>query len=154
MRRQLFHSARRTALAALLGLVASSALATGASPLEGTWGGADSQGRTAQITIAGDKVIGVFWGEDYHDAGNLRISKNGAQLDFTIGGAKATFTRDSKRGRITVHEIDGRVISIDLKKDLRRRDDVRRLANPIKMNDRWVELCYSCRALPRMPCRR
>ncbi len=52
-----------------------------------------------------------------HDAENVRSSKNGAQLDFTIDGAKATFVRDPARGRITVHKTDGRVISIDLKKD-------------------------------------
>jgi len=101
----------------MFGLVALSALATGASPMEGTWGGADAQGRTAQITIVGNRVIGVFWRQDYHDAENVRFSKNGARLDFTIGGAKATFVRDPARGRITVHETDGRVISIDLKKD-------------------------------------
>ena len=62
-------------------------------------------------------MIGVFWGQDYHDAKNVRSSKNGAQLDFSIDGARATFVRDPNRGRITVHETDGRVISIDLKKD-------------------------------------
>jgi hypothetical protein len=118
MQRPAFYSlGRRGALAMVLGFVGSSALATGASPMEGTWGGADAQGRTAQITIVGDKVIGVFWGQDYHDAENLRISKDGARLDFTIDGAKATFTRDPARGRITVHETDGRIILIDLKKD-------------------------------------
>jgi|SRR5271166_208344 len=53
---------RRGALAALFGFVASSALATGASPMEGTWGGADAQGRTAQITIVGkaaDELVRV-----------------------------------------------------------------------------------------------
>jgi hypothetical protein len=64
---------RRGALMVLFGLVASSALATGASPMEGTWGGADAQGRTAQITIVGNQVIGVFWGQDYHDAENVRF---------------------------------------------------------------------------------
>ena len=93
---------RRGALMVLFGLVASSALATGASPMEGTWGGADAQGRTAQITIIGNRVIGVFWGQDYHDAENGRFSKNGAQLDFTIDGAKASCVRDSARGHITV----------------------------------------------------
>src|SRR5271157_1145847 len=120
MQRHVFYSlCRRAALAALFGFVASSALATGASPMEGTWGGADAQGRTAQITIVGDKVIGVFWEQDYHDAENLRSSKNGTQLDFTSDGAKATFVRNPTRGRVIVHETDGRVISIDLKKDLR-----------------------------------
>jgi hypothetical protein len=71
MQRHVFYSlCRRGALAALFGFVASSALATGASPMEGMWGDADAQGRTAQITIVG-----------------------------------------------AVHETDGRVISIDLKKD-------------------------------------
>jgi hypothetical protein len=116
-RHVLYSLGRRGALVALFGFVASSALATGASPMEGTWGGADAQGRTAQITIVGNQVIGVFWGQDYHDAENVRSSKNGAQLDFTIDGAKATFVRDPARGRITVHEPDGRVFSIDLKKD-------------------------------------
>ena len=74
-------------------------------------------GRTAQITIVGDQVIGVFWGQDYHNAENVRFSKGGTRLDFTIDGAKATFVRDPARGRITVHETDGRVISIDLEKD-------------------------------------
>ena len=108
---------RRAALTLMFGVTASSALAMGASPMEGTWGRADAQGRTAQITIVGNRVIGVFWGQDYHDAENVRFSKNGAQLDFTIDGAKATFVRDPAGGRITVHETDGRVISIDLKKD-------------------------------------
>jgi len=108
---------RRAALAALLGIAASPALATGATPMEGSWGGADARGRTAQITIVGDQVIGVYWGNDYHDAENVRFSNGGAQLDFTIDGAKATFVRDPVGGRITVHETDGRVISIDLKKD-------------------------------------
>ncbi len=85
MQRHVFHSlGQRGARAALFGFVASSALATGASPMEGTWGGADAQGRTAQITILDNQVIGVFWGQDYHDAENVRSSKNGAQLDFTI----------------------------------------------------------------------
>ncbi len=118
MQRCVFHSLRQGgALVVLFGLAVSSALATGASPMEGTWGGADAQGRTAQITIVGNQVIGVFWGQDYHDAKNIRSSKNGAQLDFRIDGAEATFVRDPARGRITVHETDGQVISIDLKKD-------------------------------------
>lgn len=108
---------RRAALGALFGVLASPALATGATPIEGTWGGADAQGRTAQVIIVGDKVIGVYWGQDYHDAENVRWSKNGAQLDFTIDGARATFVRDPVRGRITVRETDGQVISIELKKD-------------------------------------
>ena len=118
MERHAFYSfGRRGALAVLFGFVASSAMATGASPMEGTWGGADAQGRTAQITIVGNQVTGVFWGQDYHDAENVRSSKNGRQLDFTIDGAKATFVRDPAHGRITVRETNGRVISIDLKKD-------------------------------------
>jgi len=44
------------------------------------------------------QVIGVFWGQDYHDAENVRSSKNGRQLDFTIDGAKATFVRDPAHG--------------------------------------------------------
>ena len=52
MQRHGFYSlTRRAALFALFGFVASSAL--GASPMEGTWGGADAQGRTAQVTIVG-----------------------------------------------------------------------------------------------------
>ncbi len=108
---------RRVALVAVFGFVSSSVLATGGSPMEGTWGGADAQGRTAQITVVGKKVIGVFWGQDYHDAENVRFSNNGARIDFTIDGANATVVRDPTHGRITVHGIDGRVISIDLKKD-------------------------------------
>lgn len=46
-----------------------------------------------------------------------RSSKNGTQLDFTSDGAKATFVRNPTRARVIVHETDGRVISIDLKKD-------------------------------------
>jgi len=107
MRRHVFHSlSRRGALFALFGFVASSALGTGASPMEGTWGGADAQGRTAQVTI-GNQVIGVFWGSDYHDAKNVRSSKNGAQLDFTIDGAKAPFLREPNRGRIDAIQADG-----------------------------------------------
>jgi hypothetical protein len=118
MQRHVFYSLiRRGALLALFGFAASPALGTGASPMEGTWGGADAQGRTAQVTIVGNQVVGIFWGEDYHDAKNVRSSKNGARLDFSIDGANATFVRDPDRGRITVHETDGRVISIDLKKD-------------------------------------
>ena len=91
MQRDSFSSLiRRAALTLMFGVTASSALATGASPMEGTWGGADAQGRTAQITIVGNRVIGVFWGQDYHDAENVRFSKNGARLDFTIDGARAT----------------------------------------------------------------
>lgn len=119
MQRFVFYSlSRRGALLALFGFVASSVLGTGASPMEGTWGGADAQGRTAQVTIVGNQVIGVFWGEDYHDAKNLRSSKNGAQLDFTIDGAKATFVRDLNRGRITLHETNGRVNLNRLEKGL------------------------------------
>ena len=75
------------------------------------------KGGLLQVTIVGNQAIGVFWGEDYHDAKNVRSSKNGTRLEVTIDGAKATFVRDPNRGRITVHETDGRVISIDLKKD-------------------------------------
>jgi hypothetical protein len=87
MQRHVFYSlSRRGALLALFGLVASSALGTGASPMEGTWGGADAQGRTAQVTIVGNQVIGVFWGEDYHDAKNVRSSKmaRGSILPLTV----------------------------------------------------------------------
>ena len=63
----------------------------------------------------------VIWKRDNqsctYDAEYLRSSKNGTQLDFTSDGAKATFVRNPTRGRVTVHETDGRVISIDLKKD-------------------------------------
>ena len=118
MQKHVFYSlSRRGALLALFGFVASSALGTGASTMEGTWGGEDTQGRTAQVTIVGNQAIGVFWAEDYHDAKNVRSSKNGTRLEFTIDGAKATFVRDPNRGRITVRETDGRGISIDLKQD-------------------------------------
>ena len=52
----------------LFGFVASSAIATIASPIQCTWGGADAQGRTAQITIVGNQITGVFWGQYFHDA--------------------------------------------------------------------------------------
>jgi len=59
-------------------------------------------------------VLSLIWSASnaapYHDAENLRSSKNGTQLDFTIDGAKATFVRNPTRGRVTVHETDGRVI--------------------------------------------
>jgi len=43
MERHAFYSfGRRGALAVLFSFVASSAMATGASPIEGTWGGADA----------------------------------------------------------------------------------------------------------------
>ena len=97
MQRHVFYSLIRSgALLALFGFTTSSALGTGTSPMEGTWGGADAQGRTAQVTIVGNQVIGVFWGEDYHDAKNVRSSKNGARLDFTLDGAKATLVRDPR----------------------------------------------------------
>ena len=98
-RHVLYSLCRRAALAALFGFVASSALATGASPMEGTWGGADAQGRTAQITIVGDKVIGVFWEQDYHDAENLRSSKNGTQpLENSVSKFGRTTTSMSAGG--------------------------------------------------------
>ena len=108
---------RSLTLAAAFCTLSFPALATGASPMEGTWGGADAQGRTAQITIVGDKIIGVFWGSDYHDAENVRASHGGAGLDFTIDGDQAVFTHDPQRGRITVRDKSGRAITIELKKD-------------------------------------
>ncbi len=58
------------AFAVLLSLFAATAVAGGAGPLEGTWGGADARGRAAQIIVAGDSVIGVYWIDDYRDAPN------------------------------------------------------------------------------------
>jgi hypothetical protein len=40
-----------------------------------------------------NQVVGVFWGQNYHDAENVRFSKKGTQLEFTMDGAKATFVR-------------------------------------------------------------
>ena len=65
MQRHVFYSLIRSgALLALFGFTTSSALGTGTSPMEGTWGGADAQGRTAQVTIVDNRVIGVFWGHE------------------------------------------------------------------------------------------
>ena len=104
------------ALAIFSGLAAP-AFAGGASPLEGTWGGADAHGRTAQVIIAGHSVIGVFWIDDYHDATNARFSEGGARLDFEVAARKATLVRAGAGARINVREPNGDTVSIDLKKD-------------------------------------
>ena len=113
-----FHGAiASAALAVLLGVFSPLALAGAAGPLEGSWGGADAQGRTAQVIIAGDSVIGVYWMNDYHDAANTRFSHGGARLDFEVVGRKATLVRSGADARITVKEPDGAVVSINLKRD-------------------------------------
>jgi len=105
------------AFAVFMGLLPASAFAGGAGPLEGTWGGADAHGRTAQIIVAGDSVIGVYWIDDYHDAANPRFSQGGARLDFELAGRKAALVRAGTGARITVREPNGAEISINLKKD-------------------------------------
>ena len=112
-----FHGAIvSAAFAVFLGVFPPRALAA-AGPLEGSWGGADAQGRTAQVIIAGDSVIGVYWAHDYHDAANPRFSQGGARLDFEVVGQKATLVRLGAGARITVREPNGAAISINLKKD-------------------------------------
>src|SRR5260370_28199341 len=81
------------ALAVFAGVLAAPALAGGAGPLEGSWGGADPHGRSAQVTIVGDSVIGVYWIDDYHDVTNTRFSSGGARLDFDVAGRTATLAR-------------------------------------------------------------
>ncbi len=102
------------AFAISAGVAAAPALA---GPLEGTWGGADAHGRSAQVVIAGDSVIGVYWIDDYHDAANPRFSEGGARLDFEVVGRKATLVRQGAGARITVREPKGGALSINLKRD-------------------------------------
>ena len=105
------------ALAVFVGVFAAPTLAGGAGPLDGSWGGADAHGRSAQVVIAGDSVIGVYWIDDYHDAANPRFSDGGARLDFDVGGRKATLVRAGAGARITVRAPNGGAVSINLKKD-------------------------------------
>ncbi len=98
-------------------MVASPAHATGSTPMDGTRVGADARGQTAQVTLVGNKVIAVYWIDDYHDPAKLRASDGGARLEFDIAGGHAVFTRAARRGRMTVRYPDGRTVTIEMKKD-------------------------------------
>jgi len=42
--------------------------------------------QTAQVTLVGNKVIDVYWIDDYHDPAKLRVSDGGARL-VSIGSS-------------------------------------------------------------------
>ncbi len=88
-----------------------------ADPLEGTWGGADAEGRSAQVAIAGNSFIGVYWIDDDRDAANPRFSERGARLGFEVVGRKATLVRAGAGARVTACEPKGVAVSINLKRD-------------------------------------
>ena len=88
-----------------------------AGPLEGAWGGADAQGRTAQLTVVGDDVIGFYWIDDYHDTSGAHFSKGGSEVQFSFDGGGASVTRAGPGAKVTVRTKSGQVLTIAVKKD-------------------------------------
>lgn len=97
--------------------LAEPSFATGATPMDGTWGGADAKSHSAQLTVLDGKLFSVYLIDNYYDPGNVRTSNNGAEITFTVGKARAVFVRDPQRGHLTVKSPDGRTFEINLKKD-------------------------------------
>jgi hypothetical protein len=108
-------STRRAALC-LFGCSAFPFAAHAADPLDGTWGGVDVKHRTAQVIIVGRTIIGVFWGNDYGDATNVRFAPDGASATFGIGGASADLRRSGAGATLTIHQA-GAATTIPLRKD-------------------------------------
>jgi hypothetical protein len=99
------------------GLFLLLATPTLAGPLEGSWGGADTQGRTAQITVVGDEIVGFFWIHDYQDTTGAHFSQGGAELQFAFDGGEADVTRAGAAAKVTVRTTSGQVLTIAVKKD-------------------------------------
>ena len=95
-------------------LLATPALA---GPLEGSWGGADPQGRTAQIIVVNDDIVGFYWIDDYHDTRGAHFSKGGAEVQFAFDGGEADVTRVGAGAKVTVRTKSGQVTTIAVNKD-------------------------------------
>jgi hypothetical protein len=82
--------------------------------LEGSWSG-DRNGRSAQVTVAGD-AIGFFWGYDYYDPKNPRFSSRGENLNFVFKGGTATLTRKGAHSATLVVKESTAVTRIEMTK--------------------------------------
>lgn len=99
-----------------LGGLASARAQTFDSPFEGTWDGANGAMST-QVIIDGQNVIGFFWRDDYLDATNDKLSKDGRSLSFAFDGGQATLTRlGAGVGVIQITDKTG-VTRLQLKRD-------------------------------------
>jgi hypothetical protein len=100
-----------------LAALATPAMADDAKPgFDGTWGGAQGE-LTAQVIVSGGAVIGFFWGQDYLDASNARVSGDGRVLTFDFEGGHASLTRsDAATAALEVRQGE-RTFSLRLKRD-------------------------------------
>jgi hypothetical protein len=71
--------------------------ARAANALNGSWGGVDAQGETAQIIFANGAVIGFYWRGDYMDAHDVKVGSAGASVSFAFSGGEATATRNGEK---------------------------------------------------------
>ena len=111
-------SLRPLALAALaVGLLGALLSRADAAPLDGQWGGANAQGFTAQVSMTDGKLTDVYWANDYREPQDIRYSQGGARIDFTLDGKNASVTLTPTAGKMTAPGLDGRPLTIDMKKD-------------------------------------
>ena len=84
---------------------------------DGSWGGVDAKGHTAQLILASGQVIGFYWRGDYIDASAGKLGPGGASLSFTFADGDAVVSRRGSRMTIVIH--DGRLGEnrLELKKD-------------------------------------
>lgn len=71
--------------------------ANAAPSWDGTWAGGWENGDGVQIIIAGDKVIGLFYGGDYRDVQQSQLSADGRTLTFGWAGGDGTLLRTGDR---------------------------------------------------------
>jgi hypothetical protein len=92
--------------------------ARAAHAFDGSWGGVDAQGETAQLIFANGAIIGFYWRGDYMDARDVSLRDGGASVSFAYLGGKATATRNGERG-LTLVIRDSRLgeSRLELKKD-------------------------------------
>ena len=72
-------------------------------PWDATWfGGFEGGGDGVQLIVAGDEVIGFFYGGDYVDVSSTEPLGADGSLSFTWVGGHATLSRDGDARTVTI----------------------------------------------------
>ena len=90
--------------------------ARAANTFDGSWGGLDANGETAQLLFSSGQIIGFYWRGDYLDASAVKLDGAGSSLAFSFKGGQAVVSRNGDAMTIVIRDRHGESRA-DLKKD-------------------------------------
>jgi hypothetical protein len=92
--------------------------ARAANTFDGSWGGLDANGETAQLLFSSGDIIGFYWRGDYMDVSNVKLGAGGASISFFFSGGAGQATRTGARSMtLVIHDQRLGERKVELKKD-------------------------------------